>query len=61
MKGKMREPEDVVDSTFRAMAKKKSICIDGGLGLLQSQMIHFLSRRMCVNILGNVGKTIWGK
>jgi short-subunit dehydrogenase len=61
MKGKMREPEDVVESTFKAILKKKSICTDGQLSLLQSLMPHFLSRKMCVTILGYFGKSIWGK
>jgi len=61
MKGKMREPEDVVNSTFKAIRKKKSICTDGRLSVMQSLMPHFLSRKMCVSILGRIGKSIWGK
>ena len=61
MSDKMREPEDVVRTTFRAIRRGKSVCTDGFFCGLQSFMSHVLSRRMCVRITGKVGKSVWGK
>ncbi|WP_167957463.1 SDR family NAD(P)-dependent oxidoreductase [Anaerosporobacter faecicola] len=60
MEGRMRQPDDVVRSTFRAMKKRKTICTDGKMCYLQALMPHFLSRKMCVRITGRVGKAVWG-
>lgn len=59
MSGKLREPEDVVNSTFMAMKKKQVICTDGTLCKLQNVMSHILSRRFCVKITGGTGKKLW--
>lgn len=57
----MREPEDVVRTTFLAIKEGKNVCSDGIFCSLQSMMSHLLSRKMCVRITGAVGKKYWGK
>jgi len=61
MSGKMRTASQVVDTTFRAMKKGKVIAPDGTLSRMQSDMHHYMSRKMRVRITGKVGKKIWGK
>lgn len=60
MKGKMRQPEDVVRSTMKALRGNKVVVTDGVMCYLQSLMHHFLSRKMIVRITGIVGESIWG-
>lgn len=60
VEGFMREPEDVVNTTFRALKGNKIICTDGKACFLQSFMPHFLSRRAILSITSQVGKKVWG-
>lgn len=59
MDGPMRTPEDVVNTTFKALRRNKMICTDGAFCYLQSIMGHLLSRKMILRITGGVGKKVW--
>lgn len=61
MSGKMREPDDVVNSTFKAIKRRKVICTDGTFCKLQNVMSHIFSRKACVKIMGKVGASLWKK
>ena len=58
--GSMRRPEDVVNTTWRAIAKGKMYVCDGTFAKLQSIMPKLLSRKQRVAITGKVGKDTWG-
>lgn len=60
MKGELRKPEDVVNTTWRAVAKKKIVVCDGVMSKLQSFMPKILPMKKRVAITGRVGKNTWG-
>lgn len=60
MKGKLRRPEEVVDTTWQAVRKDKAVVCDGTMSKLQSLMSKVLSMKMRVAVTVSVGKSTWG-
>ncbi len=61
MEGKMRTAQNVVDTTMKAVRKKKTVAADGFFCKVQAVMHHILTRKMIVKITGAVGGSVWGK
>lgn len=61
MEGPMRTASQVVDTTIRALKRKKVVVPDGFFSRLQSKMHHVMTRKARVSLTGKIGKKIWGK
>jgi len=56
---KLRKPEDVVNTTFRALKKGKIVCTDGAFCKSQFLLHRLVSRKFALRIFGNAGKKTW--
>lgn len=61
MKGELRKPQDVVNTTWKALEKRKTVACDGLMSRAQVLMSHIFSVKMRLAISGKVGKSTWGK
>ncbi|ENY8511825.1 short chain dehydrogenase family protein [Clostridioides difficile CD45] len=58
---KLRKPQDVVDTTFKALQRKNIVCTDGIFCKSQVLLHRIVSRKFALKIFGNAGKNTWEK
>lgn len=58
---RLRKPEDVVNTTMKALKKNKNICTDGFASKVQMLLHRIVPRRLVIKITGKSGETAWGE
>ena len=56
----LRRPEEVVQTTFRALRRGKSVCTDGWFCKAQSALHRLAPRSLALCLMGGTGERTWG-